>query len=404
VKSNSVGFEICGASDCYVHDNDIVNNQYGINLTLGSNNRIAHNSFVGSSTAQAISDGHSRAWDNGYPDGGNFWDNHTTLDSYNGPYQNETGGDGIVDIPYIINGFNRDRYPLTKPFDEFVHDVAVSDVTPTEAQVDSGRTTDISTTVENLGNIVETFNITVYYDGRIAAMQTVPYLLPGVTKGAIVQWNTIGSNPGTYSLKAEASQVAGETVIANNVYINGSVEIRPAHDVAPLGITPSKVIVGPKGTVTFNVTVINKGTFNESFNATLYADKNTTIIGDEITIGTTRIDPLANATSTMVTFTWNTTGVLYGNYTISAYTTPVDGETYTVDNTFVDGIVRVAAMQGDVNGDGKVNMIDLYTIALHYGANAGEPNYLESCDIDSNGKINMLDLYIAALNFGKTEP
>jgi len=42
-----------------------------------------------------------------------------------------------------------------------------------------------------------------------------------------------------------------------------------------------------------------------------------------------------------LTFTWNTTGVEFGNYTIKAIAVPVLGEQDTEDNTFIDGIVEV---------------------------------------------------------------
>jgi len=38
---------------------------------------------------------------------------------YSGPYQNETGSDGIGDTPYVIDENNRDRYPLMAPFNTF---------------------------------------------------------------------------------------------------------------------------------------------------------------------------------------------------------------------------------------------------------------------------------------------
>ena len=43
---------------------------------------------------------------------------------------------------------------------------------------------------------------------------------------------------------------------------------------------------------------------------------------------------LTRRNSTTITFTWNTTGVPYGNYTISAIATPVPGETNITDNTY----------------------------------------------------------------------
>jgi nitrous oxidase accessory protein NosD len=58
----------------------------------------------------------SNTWDNGYPSGGNYWSDYSGVDEYSGPYQNETGSDGIGDTPYIIDEKNCDRYPLITPF------------------------------------------------------------------------------------------------------------------------------------------------------------------------------------------------------------------------------------------------------------------------------------------------
>jgi len=54
---------------------------------------------------------------------------------------------------------------------------------------------------------------------------------------------------------------------------------------------------------------------------------------------------------------------------------------------------------GDVNLDGKVDMIDIATIARHYGAKLGEPNYSVGCDLNLDGKIDLRDLATAARNF-----
>jgi PKD repeat protein len=47
-------------------------------------------------------------WDDGYPSGGNYWNDYAGTDLYSGPYQNETGSDGIGDTWYPVG----DHYPL----------------------------------------------------------------------------------------------------------------------------------------------------------------------------------------------------------------------------------------------------------------------------------------------------
>jgi hypothetical protein len=60
-------------------------------------------------------------WDNGYPSGGNYWDWHTTADVFSGPYQNESGSDGIVDTPVTVSGGNVDHYPLVVPREPYAY-------------------------------------------------------------------------------------------------------------------------------------------------------------------------------------------------------------------------------------------------------------------------------------------
>jgi len=67
-------------------------------------------------------------------------------------------------------------------------------------------------------------------------------------------------------------------------------------------------------------------------------------------IGTQTTNNLPNGTSTTLTFAWNTTGLAYGNYTISAAADTVPGETDTADNTLTNGDVMVT-IPGDVNGN-----------------------------------------------------
>jgi hypothetical protein len=81
-----------------------------------SNNRFWHNTFLDNSQqvlAQTVEN--TNVWDDGYPSGGNYWSDYNGTDLYSGPYQNETGNDGIGDTQYIIDSNNQDRYPLMQP-------------------------------------------------------------------------------------------------------------------------------------------------------------------------------------------------------------------------------------------------------------------------------------------------
>jgi hypothetical protein len=49
-------------------------------------------------------------------------------------------------------------------------------------------------------------------------------------------------------------------------------------------------------------------------------------------------------------------------------------------------------------------MIDLWEEARHFGIDYPDPRYKPNFDIDGNGKIDMLDLWITAKEFGKTDP
>jgi hypothetical protein len=58
------------------------------------------------------------------------------------------------------------------------------------------------------------------------------------------------------------------------------------------------------------------------------------------------------------------------------------------------------ALVGDVNGDGIVNMEDLYIVALSFGSTPGTPGWKPAADVNGDGIVNMIDLLIVALYFG----
>jgi len=96
-----------GCKGALIFENTISDNFYaGIGISGASNNFIYHNTFR-TNRYQAYDDA-TNVWDNGYPSGGNYWDDYTGSDA---------DGDGIGDTPYVIpGGINTDRYPLMAPY------------------------------------------------------------------------------------------------------------------------------------------------------------------------------------------------------------------------------------------------------------------------------------------------
>jgi parallel beta-helix repeat protein len=112
-SSSDIGFMLWDKSNRNnVTDNLAIDNDYGIGLYSSNSNRIFHNKFIGNNQHVLDLDNQPNFWDDGYPSGGNYWSDYNGVDLYKGPYQNETGRDGIGDTPYVIGLDNQDNYPF----------------------------------------------------------------------------------------------------------------------------------------------------------------------------------------------------------------------------------------------------------------------------------------------------
>jgi hypothetical protein len=105
--------------------NNITNAVTSIRLEQSNASTIFHNNFMYQDGEEIINSSAS-SWDNGIE--GNYWTDYFSKDNvtdlYSGPYQNETGSDGIGDTPYPLQGvFTGDRpydnYPLMGMFSDF---------------------------------------------------------------------------------------------------------------------------------------------------------------------------------------------------------------------------------------------------------------------------------------------
>ena len=109
VTRNYIGCCLYESYNNTFRNNVIGNNDIGCQPYFSNNNAFIHNNFL-SNAVHAASPNSTNKWDDGYPSGGNYWDN------YNGT---DTNQDGIGDAPYTIDENNQDNNPLMGMFSDF---------------------------------------------------------------------------------------------------------------------------------------------------------------------------------------------------------------------------------------------------------------------------------------------
>jgi len=111
-----------------------------------------------------------------------------------------------------------------------VHDLAVTNVRPSKTVVGQGYSLLVNVTVQNQGNVAETFIVTLYANNSAVQAQTIT-LASGGSTTIHYAWNTTNVAYGNYNLKATAQTVPGETDIADNTYTYGMVLVTISGDV-----------------------------------------------------------------------------------------------------------------------------------------------------------------------------
>lgn len=250
----------------------------------------------------------------------------TSLSFYEPSFLDSLGEEIIVGTEYGIGQFNNVKF----------HNVAVTGVTPypTEVEEGSGDIISIDVVVENTGSFHET-NLTVsaYYDGTtIEASKTIAVLEKEANATLTFTWNTTGVEMGLYPIKANVTSVEEEADLEDNTFTYSRVAIA-GRDITIFSATiPVDVIY--KGTdLIITVKVRNKGTETETFNVTAYSDS--TLIETET------VESLPAGVSKTLQFTWDTSGVSVGNYTITVNATLVEDEKNPADNSYTVGGIEV---------------------------------------------------------------
>jgi parallel beta-helix repeat protein len=393
-----------------VFNNTIANTVYGIYLECSDNfafecnkiegctyspitlqdsegNLFYHNDFINNSYWPNTG-GTYNTWDDGYPSGGNYWSNYRTL--Y--PNASEIDSSGIWNTSYVIDANNIDRYPLMDPWPS--HDIAITSVATSKTIVGQGYSLNTTVTVANRGDYTETFNVTLYTNTTAIATQTVT-LASRKSTTLTFTWNTTGFAIGNYIMSAYVHSVPGETNLADNTYIGGTVRIDTGKlGIASVTVSPTTVYQGDH--VTVNIIIHNGLDYLATCkNITVYA--NETIIA---TITNMNVNPHANITITVTM----ATDLPYGKYTINAElygTTVISGKNLTFSDSYAGGTVLVT-IPGDINGDGKVDSTDFIIFLAAYGFGTGQPAYNPACDLNHDGKVDSTDFIIFLANYGKS--
>jgi parallel beta-helix repeat protein len=115
---NQYALWLAGSANNTLWENNVISNTIGVWLSTSSNNLFYKNNFV-NNTFQVQTEGTVSDWNDTYSMGGNYWSDYDGKDSSQGQFQNQTGGDGFGDSPYIIDEKNQDYYPLMNAIPEY---------------------------------------------------------------------------------------------------------------------------------------------------------------------------------------------------------------------------------------------------------------------------------------------
>jgi len=319
VASKNYDYGIClysSSNSNTISGNTVSNNRdCGVMLKTSSNNTLYHNNFI-NNKVQVESDESINVWDNGYPSGGNYWSDYKGTDMYSGPYQNETGSDGIGDEAYVIDKYNRDNYPIMSP--RLLHDIAVWLEAPTS--IGPGGSSLLNATVVNLGTSNETnVKLLLLIDGSIVESKVIPFLQTGSSYTLNYLWTPI--TKGIHNVTAYAPPLTWEEYIENNKASKFVVFTKYEHDLSVNLERPSFITTDIPSL--FSATVYNIGSSNET-NLELQILINGTVV-ESVTI-----PELASASSYTLDYSWTPT--VEGVYNVTAHVIPIPGEVDFSDN------------------------------------------------------------------------
>lgn len=247
-----------------------------------------------------------------------------------------TGPKGVPYCPEVMTNFSvNPQVPQVKL--RFV-DAATVFAAPSFQSIQKGEPLNVTVVVANEGTETISFNVSAFCGGFLIGTSLVDSLSPYSALFLSMSLDTSSIPVGNYTISASIPALPNETDLADNVYVDGLVSIEPSppslfHDVAVVSVQPWVYLAYVGDVVNISVGVKNEGNYTESFSVTAFYNMTP--------IGVMSVNSLQAGANETLVFSWSTQNVAEGNYTISAYASPVAGEQNLANNYFVDHTVRI---------------------------------------------------------------
>lgn len=233
ISFNGIAITMVQSSNNNIIQNDIYDNtQYAFWIDMSENNQIYYNTLIGNAH-QTYVIALSNKFDNGYPQGGNYWNDYSGTDQYTGPSQNQIGSDGIGDTPYRAgDNDNLDRYPYMKP--PYEVDIAATDIFYSKTLVALNYTMRVYVRVINYGGQEQSFTITAYYNGTVLNSTNVVDMPGRSYMTATLLWRPVGIwtenythlvTAGNYTITASITELPNEANTTNNYCTGNTVRV-----------------------------------------------------------------------------------------------------------------------------------------------------------------------------------